>query len=250
MSLSGFRGRTGCFVASGYDPRVFGDFEADGIDVDWDRASDREVLHGIWARLEIGDLNPADGWAALFDRYPDDLRFLLLLCFEQLAAAERSTLDMLLRQATRLEADARLREPIADLLSLVRLARRDELRGAAGAGFETLAGRHGGARRDENEATGRLRKLEWRVLEECHDRTLGGRPLVAKRKASEMRPEDWSTLVETTREKPEKPYAATARFAVGDKVRHPTLGLGFVTAKREKKIDLLFESGRKTLMSG
>lgn len=229
---------------------MFGDFEKGGEEPDWNSATDREVLHRIWVCLETGDLNPGDGWAALFDRYPDDLRFLLLLVFEELAAASHPPLDVLLRQTARLRSDARLREPTADLLSLARLSHRDELRGSGGAAFEKTAEAYGGARRHEDEATDRLRKLEWRVLEECHDRTLGNRPLVAKRKASEMRPEDWSTLVQTAKDQPEKPYKATGRFSVGDKVRHPTLGIGFVTAKREKKIDLLFESGRKTLMSG
>lgn len=226
---------------------MFEDIEADGLDVDWDSASDREVLHAIWARLEIGDLDPVDGWAALAERYPEDLRFLLLLSNAQ-GSSDRIPPDVFFRQVERLAADPRLREPVIDLLSIARHRLRDELRGETGRAFERIADRLDGARRDEAEAQDRLSRLERRVLEECHDRTLGNRPLAPKRKPAEMRTEDWPTMLEKAKNEPEIPYSTTTRFKEGAKLRHPTLGVGFVTARREGKIDVLFESGRRTLV--
>lgn len=216
--------------------------------VDGDRATDRELLHGIWAHLESGDRSAVDGWAALSERYPDDLRFLLLLSFEQWQSASPLPADAFFRQAERLATDARLREPVTDLVSLARSGLRDALTGETGRAFERLAARFDGARRDEGEARGRLTRLERRVLEECHDRTLGNRPLAPKRKPAEMRTGDWPVLVEKTRNEPALPYSTKTRFKEGAKVEHPTLGVGFVVGRREGKIDVLFQSGKRTLV--
>jgi len=48
-----------------------------------------------------------------------------------------------------------------------------------------------------------------------------------------------------------RPYSQSARFSVGDAVSHSTLGLGVVTAERERtKIDILFPDGQKVLLQG
>lgn len=223
---------------------MFEDFSGkDGFDLDWDHASDREVLHAIWTRLEVGDLDAVDGWAALWERYPDDLRFLFFLTHEQWSHAQVDP-EAFLRQIERLGSDPKLREPVTDLLSMARHAER----GALHKDFERIAGKFDGARRDDGEARTRLQKLERRVLEELHDRTLGNRPLRPARKPSEMRAEDWATMVERAKNEPELPFSTTTRFKVGAKLKHPTLGIGFVTARREGKIDVIFQSGRRTLV--
>lgn len=226
---------------------MFEDLRSASADVDWRSASDREVLHAIWVRLEAGDLAATDAWAALSSRYPEDLRFLLFLSFAKWAAVDLRP-EALLQYMARLGGDPALRDPVIDLLSLARLALRDEVSGPFGRDFERIAVGYDGARRDENEARGRLVRLERRVLEECHDRTLGNRPLAPKRKASEMRPGDWPVMREKAKDDPETPYSATTRFKEGAKLRHATLGVGFVVARREGKIEVLFESGRRTLV--
>jgi len=41
------------------------------------------------------------------------------------------------------------------------------------------------------------------------------------------------------------------RFKVGEVISHTTLGLGIVTAERERtKIDILFPDGQKVLLQG
>ncbi|HUR29215.1 MAG TPA: hypothetical protein VM509_13590 [Planctomycetota bacterium] len=227
---------------------MFEDIEADGIELDLATASDREVLHAIFTRGEIGDLDAVDCWAELAERYPDDLRFSFLAAFEQWSCAQLPPMDAVLRQVARLSSEKRLREPLVDLLSLVRESRREELAGEPGRAFERVAEAFDGARRDAGEAEARLRKVARGVLGECHDRTLGNRPLAPKRKPTEMRTEDWPAMSERARNEPEAPYSTATRFKVGAKVKHPTLGIGFVVERREGKIDVLFQSGKKTLV--
>ncbi|HEX5058842.1 MAG TPA: hypothetical protein VFV99_05745 [Kofleriaceae bacterium] len=46
------------------------------------------------------------------------------------------------------------------------------------------------------------------------------------------------------------PYNATASYAVGDVVQHPTLGLGVVRVLGPKRMTILFETGTKILVCG
>ncbi|MBA2544033.1 MAG: hypothetical protein H0V17_30600 [Deltaproteobacteria bacterium] len=46
------------------------------------------------------------------------------------------------------------------------------------------------------------------------------------------------------------PYSANATYAVGDVVRHPTLGAGIVRALAPKRATILFEVGTKILVCG
>jgi cell wall assembly regulator SMI1 len=48
--------------------------------------------------------------------------------------------------------------------------------------------------------------------------------------------------------RPVRIYAASTRFAVGDQVVHPTFGTGVVQTVVETKMDVLFESGLRTLV--
>jgi len=54
--------------------------------------------------------------------------------------------------------------------------------------------------------------------------------------------------VEADPARPVKVYSASMRYEVGDRVAHPTLGTGVVQTIEQTKIDVLFESGRRTLV--
>jgi hypothetical protein len=48
-----------------------------------------------------------------------------------------------------------------------------------------------------------------------------------------------------------KIYSTSSRYELGDVLEHPTFGRGVATAVRDStKIEVLFESGSKTLIQG
>jgi hypothetical protein len=47
-----------------------------------------------------------------------------------------------------------------------------------------------------------------------------------------------------------RPYSASATYAVGDVVQHPTLGAGVVRALAPKRVTIVFEAGTKILVCG
>jgi cell wall assembly regulator SMI1 len=55
-------------------------------------------------------------------------------------------------------------------------------------------------------------------------------------------------LVEADPGRPVKAYSASMRYEVGDRVAHPTFGTGVVQTLEQTKVDILFESGRRTLV--
>jgi len=54
--------------------------------------------------------------------------------------------------------------------------------------------------------------------------------------------------VEADPARPVKVYSASTRYEVGDQVAHPKFGTGVVQAVEQTKADVLFESGRRTLV--
>jgi hypothetical protein len=59
----------------------------------------------------------------------------------------------------------------------------------------------------------------------------------------------YAALLRGRTESASRRYSRTERFAVGEAVSHATLGLGVVTAERERtKIDILFPDGQKVLL--
>ena len=72
------------------------------------------------------------------------------------------------------------------------------------------------------------------------------KPRTRPRKKSALEPED--VEVEADFSRPVRPYAVTERFEAGDRIEHPTLGLGVVQgAAGPSKIRVLFD-GRKSLL--
>lgn len=54
--------------------------------------------------------------------------------------------------------------------------------------------------------------------------------------------------IEADPARPVKAYSASTRYEVADQVAHPTFGTGVVQAVEQTKVDILFESGRRTLV--
>jgi hypothetical protein len=232
---------------------MFEDIDPDGFEVRRD-SPDRVILCAIFLRGESGDLPVDEAWGILADRYPEEVRFLLLNAFEEFMTpgmpGELSA-DRVVRKSARLATAGKgeWKEAVGDVLSLAR-EHLGPLTGADRDAFERLAAGFGGARRDTREATRRLEEMERRVLEECHDRTLGGRPLAKARPIGAATTQDLPGLLAATRESPEKIWSVSVVLHKGDRVRHPTFGVGMVVAVRERKADILFPGGRKVLACG
>ena len=61
----------------------------------------------------------------------------------------------------------------------------------------------------------------------------------------------YAALLRGRTESASRPYSRSVRFTVGEVISHTTLGLGIVTAERERtKIDILFPDGQKVLLQG
>ncbi len=61
----------------------------------------------------------------------------------------------------------------------------------------------------------------------------------------------YAALLRGRTESASRRYSRSERFTVGEIVSHATLGLGVVTAERERtKIDILFPDGQKVLLQG
>ena len=60
---------------------------------------------------------------------------------------------------------------------------------------------------------------------------------------------DYAALLRSRDPATARPYATTERFKDGELIRHPTFGLGLITALRDgNKIEVVFTDGSKTLI--
>jgi hypothetical protein len=60
---------------------------------------------------------------------------------------------------------------------------------------------------------------------------------------------DYAALLRSRDPATARPYATTERFKDGELIRHPTFGLGLITALRDgNKIEVVFADGSKTLI--
>jgi hypothetical protein len=229
---------------------MFEDMEGAPLDETSDPrdASDRELLHGIWARREIGDLPADQAWAELHRRYPQEPRFLLLNAFEELSQPSIPgvyTFDYFVAKASRLAEEAAMRPWVADLVALFE-AHPDPGRTAAEASALAETRRRvtppGYSKRG---ASSRLSRLADTVLRQYHDRSLGNQPLfpgggaVATPPASAAAPPS-----------PERQYRRDAAYAIGERVHHPSFGVGVVESVVEGKVSIRFAAGMKTLACG
>lgn len=229
---------------------MFEDIEPD--DLEFARGdSDREVLAKIHHRREVGDLAVDEGWALLYERYPDVPQFLLLAMVAELSAQHvhgawspayfLGKLDALIARA-----DARLGPLVGDLLALAS-RRLGKLSAPDAARLQQLHGKLSGRASDPTAARERLAQLAEKILGELDERTDGNRPIAAA-KARPV-PTDWKSAVASA-SGAKRPYAAAATFAVGDLVEHPKFGLGVVTATEPRRVVLLFADGSRKLVCG
>lgn len=260
---------------------MFDELEEEGVDVNPD-STDRAIAWAIWARGSDALVTPEEGWAILFERYPEDVRFLLLNSYCELSETKKQSEGRILAaraSATEVKAEAALPWSASYFLKKVeRVAEKAKeellptvrdllvygnalLVGATAEEKKTvveLRGRLGfhaddpEPKRDDRDRAGlRLRRFERELLKEIDERTAEGQPLgVAAPKAPPPDPKDhWAAAVADTA-KPRRKYAADAKYTAGELVEHPKFGVGVVTGLEPSKVVLLFESGTRKLVAG
>jgi len=63
--------------------------------------------------------------------------------------------------------------------------------------------------------------------------------------------EEYAALLKGRDPTAARPYATSARFALGELLAHPVFGVGIVRASKDNnKIDVLFAAGQRTLLHG
>ncbi|MBI2390897.1 MAG: hypothetical protein HYV09_15000 [Deltaproteobacteria bacterium] len=216
----------------------FDDVEVDGTQVD-ESASDRVLFHVIATRAEIGDLPVDEAWAALAERYPDDVRLRLLAI-----AADVDTNGV--RDPEWLVSVMQSIAPTIDEAS------RPALSGLVAVAFEDLGPENALRSRaralvanwpkSATEAHRALRALETKVLVEADERTRGGRPW-GERAAERV------AEVVTKPNAPPRPYSPTEAYERGDRLVHPKFGEGVVLGAAEGKIEVAFGDERKRLVA-
>jgi hypothetical protein len=229
---------------------VFDDIEPDDHEFGRDH-SDREVLARIWGRMEVGDLAVDEGWAILFERYPDEPRFLLLNMYTELSAAQVvgawSPGYFLQKFEALIErAGGKYEQLLGDLLA-VATKRLGRLSAPDAARLQRLHGRVTGGVSEPVAARERLDRLVEQVLAALEERTEGNRPIGAagQRKV----PTDWKSAVAAA-SGPRRPYSATTPLVVGDVVEHVKFGVGVVTATEPRRAVVLFADATRKLVCG
>jgi hypothetical protein len=246
---------------------MFEDLEEEGADVTPD-SPDRAIVYAIYSRGDAGNVTPDEGWAILYERYPDDPRFLLLNSYAELSESRK--------QASGSKAEATVWTPAYFLKKVERVldsateALHPQIRDLVVFGGAVLAGAKNGdaqalanvrakvgaeagaePKRDDRDRAGlRLRRFEREVVKELHDRTEDGKPLGVRAAAPPPSAgNDWAAAV-ADEAKPRRKYMATERFQRGELVDHPKFGVGVVAGTEPGKAVILFESGIRKLVAG
>jgi hypothetical protein len=237
------------------DGRMFEELEeADHVDVSAD-SPDRTVLYAIWAKSS--DLTAEEAWAILFERYPDDPRFLLLNAYGELAEGSVSgawTPDYFLKKLERILAgangslDVQAKDLLAFAGAILAAAKGEDAKRLADVRAK-LGAPAASAKRDERAGL-KLRRFEREVLRELHDRTVDNAPLGVRASApaaSSTGESAWESAV-ADKKKPRKRYAPTTHLEKGELVEHPKFGVGLVTQIEPGRATILFESGTRKLV--
>ena len=221
--------------------------------------SDRKLLFAIWNGHEIGDLPVQEGWRILWERYPEDLRFLAALLGEEIHAVEMGSPEQVCGKLEKIldGAKGRLDAEVRDLLAFARLdfddhsktgvRRKKPLSAATARRVAGLRARVGQPTEDAFDEAGpvaRLAAFRRTLIHSLHDQTVGGKPI---RPRAARQPDSWREMVAaapTTRR-----YAPDVAFAIGDAVEHPKFGVGVVTAVQEGRGTILFETGERKLVT-
>jgi len=241
---------------------MFEDFEDEDVDVSPD-SPDRTIAFAIWSKSDSSSLTPEEGWAILYERYPDDPRFLLLNAYAELgevAASGTWTPAYFVTKLDRIAGGATeaLHQPLKELLGFAgavlakatgeEAARVSAIRTKLGVEVDPKA-----AGKRDDRAGLKLRRFEREVLKEIHDRTEGGKPLGTRAMSpTSVLPPPVNVLEQALGDpsRPRRKYAATEKFARDELVEHPKFGVGVVTGIEPGRVNILFESGARKLVSG
>lgn len=225
--------------------------EVDHVDVSAD-SPDRLIVYSIWSKDD--GLTPEEAWAILFERYPDDPRFLLLNAYNELAegsVAGAWTPGYFLKKlesilgAAKGSLDAQVRDLVAFAGGLLAGAKGEEANRLAE--IRATLGMEGVGKRDERAGL-RLRRYEREVLRELHDRTRGNAPLGERANVEAATGANaWRAAV-ADEKRPRKKYTPTTAYERGELVEHPKFGVGVVTGKEPGRATILFENGARKLV--
>lgn len=219
-------------------------------------ASDRTLVYAIWTRNAGGGPCRADeAWSILYERYPEDARFLLLHTYEELVAPSRSAAwtptEFLLKVRRLLDGSGgRLNPEVRDLLAVAEddlhpLSEEDASR------LDRIRTRVSSRSGDPTAARKRLQRLVSDIVRELHDRTTGGKPIgrTSGSLLAAAASGEWKTQLEAAKGA-RTTYAATAKVSAGDVVEHPKFGPGVVLGVEPGRAHVLFESGARKLVAG
>lgn len=241
---------------------MFEDFEDEDVDVSPD-SPDRAIVYAIWSKSDSASLTPEEGWAILHERYPEDLRFLLLHAYAELgdvAASGSWTPAYFVTKLDRIATGATeaLFAPLKELLGfagavLAKATGEDSAKVTsirAKIGVEADPATAG--KRDDRAGL-KLRRFEREVLKELHDRTEGGKPLGTRAISAHSVPPPPVNVLERAlgdASRPRRKYSTTEKFEKDDLVDHPKFGVGVVTGLEPGRVTILFESGSRKLVAG
>jgi hypothetical protein len=240
------------------DEALFEDMQHDdGFEMS-DDSSDRALVYGIWMGGEVGDLPVTDGWRILFERYPEDMRFLVALASEEIQEADMGSPEQVCGKLERIldNAKGRLDEQVRDLLAFARLdfdddtktgmRRKKPLSPATAKRVASIRARVGEPKDDvwdEGGPAARLAEFRRKLVRLLHEVTAGDKPIGHR---AARAPDSWREMLAAAKTKIK--YAPDATFAEGDAVEHPKFGVGVVTAVEKSRVTILFESGERKLV--
>lgn len=221
------------------------------------QTSDREVLHAIWSRHAVGDIQADEGWATLYERYPDEPRFLLLNAYTELLAPEVHgawDTDYFLVKLNKIfeQGGAGLAPALQDLVKVgFRRVLQDDTKGAQRRA--TAFASKLGIALDEDledkaieEAELRLSHLETGLIHKLHARTAGNAPAGQVKEKARPSATDHARLL-TKAHGPKKPYSPKLKLTMGEAIEHATFGVGVVTALSGSRATVLFRDGERKL---
>lgn len=223
-------------------------------------ANDRFVVYAIWTRNAGGGMPADQAWSILYERYPEEARFLLLHTYEALVAPRAaradtptpwSPTDFLAKVRSVLDTSGgRLNPEVRDLLAVAEddlhpLSEDDTAR------LDRIRARVSSRSGDPDAARKRLQRLASDVVRELHDRTTGGKAIgrTSGSVPAAAVTGEWKTMLASAKGA-RSTYSATARLTAGDVVDHPKFGPGVVLGVEPGRAHILFESGPRKLVAG
>lgn len=221
-------------------------------------SNDRALVYAVWTRNAGGGMPIDQAWATLYERYPEEARFLLLNAYEELVATrgpDAWTPSIFLAKVRKVldTAGGRLNPEVRDLLAVADddlhpLSEEDASR------LERIRARVSSRSGDPTAARKRLQRLSSDVVRELHDRTTGGKAIgrTSGSVPAAAVGAEWKTALAAAMQArgTKTTYSATAKVTAGDVVEHPKFGAGVVLGVEPGRAHVLFESGPRKLVAG